>query len=722
MRRALDYAKGLGVTLAQHCEVASLAAGGAMHEGCWSSRLGIPGVLRPPWKRRWRRATSPWCASPAHPCILAPVHCGFGRPGPSGERGRPAGHGRGSPTPHAADPCGAAGYDPVFKVNPPLRTDDDVVAVVGGLCDGAIDAVATDHALDAPESKEVPFDQAPPGMLGLETALPIAWEVLSPVLGPERIFALMSTQPVAIARLTTTDVRVGGHSAQGGPVEPGTTANLCVFDPEAMTEVDPRRLASRSRNTPYGGRTFRGAVRHTVLRGEAVVDRPAPRPSDELLDRRGRRAPRRLVGHGGRGGLHRRGGRCSRHGRDRRARVQHGDERLPGGHHRPVLCRPGDRVHEHADRQLRHQRRRRRGGGAPLPRRGGARSAAEPSNWRANEALEPFLRRHGVPASTGVDTRRLARHVRVAGAVPRAFGTASEAELRAAAVAARGTDGLDLVSGVTRRSRVTTPDSRAGAVSGLRIVAYDFGVKTTMVHLLTTVGSVTVVPSGTVAADVLALEPDGVFLSNGPGRPGRPPGPTAAVADLVVARADLRHLSRAPDPPAHRARWHHLKLPFGHHGANHPVQRLENGVVEITSQNHNYAVAADSIPYAETTHVNLNDGVIEGFRSLRAGLLRSVPPGGRTGAARRTLSLRRLRGPYANPPGPARCGGASRGGKATCHAAPTSRPSSSSVPDRSSSVRPASSTTRAHRPAVSCAKRAIGSCWPTESGDDHDRP
>jgi dihydroorotase len=164
-----------------------------------------------------------------------------------------------------------AGYDPVFKVNPPLRTDEDVAAVVAGLCDGTIDAVATDHAPHAPEAKDVPFDQAPPGMLGLQTALPIAWDVLGATLGPERVFALMSTQPAAIARLTVTDPRLAGHSAHGGPVEAGAAANLCVFDPAATTSVDPALLASRSRNTPYAGRTFTGAVRHTVLRGEPVV-------------------------------------------------------------------------------------------------------------------------------------------------------------------------------------------------------------------------------------------------------------------------------------------------------------------------------------------------------------------------------------------------------------------------------------------------------------------
>ena len=242
--------------------------------------------------------------------------------------------------------------------------------------------------------------------------------------------------------------------------------------------------------------------------------------------------------------------------------------------------------------------------------------AEEPSNWRSTEALEPFLRRHGVPALTGVDTRRLARHVRTAGAVPCAFGTAPEAELRAAAASARGTDGLDLVTGVT--AAAASEHAYRGAVqTPLRIVAYDFGVKTTMVDLLTTLGTVIVVPAGTGADDALALDPDGVFLSNGPGDPGALGGPTGAVADLV-GRVPIFGICLGHQVLACALGGSTYKLPFGHHGANHPVQRLETGVVEITSQNHNYAVAAGSIPDAETTHVNQNDGVVEGFRSLRA--------------------------------------------------------------------------------------------------------
>jgi dihydroorotase len=271
MRRALDYAKGLGVILAQHCEDACLAGGGAMHEGCWSSRLGIPGVPA--------AAEEAMVARDIALCRLtgAPVHFLHLSTAGSVELVRTAKAEGLSVTAEAAPHhmllthAAVAGYDPVFKVNPPLRTDEDVAAVVAGLVDGTIDAVATDHAPHAPEAKDVPFDQAPPGMLGLQTAGPIAWAVLAPALGPEGFFARLSVQPAAIARLRATDPRHGGHSPQGGPLEVGACANVCVFDPTATTTVDPGRLASRSRNTPYAGRTFAGAVRHTVLRGEAVV-------------------------------------------------------------------------------------------------------------------------------------------------------------------------------------------------------------------------------------------------------------------------------------------------------------------------------------------------------------------------------------------------------------------------------------------------------------------
>jgi dihydroorotase len=155
------------------------------------------------------------------------------------------------------------GFDPAFKVHPPLRTDADVAAIKVGLADGTIDAIATDHAPHVPEAKERPFEEAPPGMLGLETALALTLgELVEPgVLTLGDALALLSWRPAAIAGLD-------GH---GGPIAPGRVANLCVVDPAVRWEVDPTRLASRSRNTPYAGRKLTGRVRHTVLRGEPVV-------------------------------------------------------------------------------------------------------------------------------------------------------------------------------------------------------------------------------------------------------------------------------------------------------------------------------------------------------------------------------------------------------------------------------------------------------------------
>jgi dihydroorotase len=156
-----------------------------------------------------------------------------------------------------------ASFDPCFKVNPPLRTDADVAAVKAGLADGTIDAIATDHAPHPTEAKERPFEEAPPGMLGLETALALTiGELVEPgVLSMAEALARLSWGPAAIA----------GLADHGARIQPGSIANLCIFDPTARWTVDADALASRARNTPYAGRELTGRVRHTILRGEAVV-------------------------------------------------------------------------------------------------------------------------------------------------------------------------------------------------------------------------------------------------------------------------------------------------------------------------------------------------------------------------------------------------------------------------------------------------------------------
>ena len=260
MRRAMEYAADLGVTLAQHCEVDALAAGGHMHEGEWSSRLGIPG--QPAEAEEMMVARDLMLAR----LTGARIHIQHVSTATSVAMVRAA-KAEGLPVTAEATThhftlthAECASYSPLFKVAPPLRTDADVEAIRAGLADGTIDAVATDHAPHTQESKELPFEQAPPGMLGLETALALAIGHLD--LPMVDVVRRMSLAPAAIA---------GVADVHGRPVAAGEFANLCVLDPGATWTVDPAVTASRSRNTPYGGWTLQGKVIHTVLHGEMVV-------------------------------------------------------------------------------------------------------------------------------------------------------------------------------------------------------------------------------------------------------------------------------------------------------------------------------------------------------------------------------------------------------------------------------------------------------------------
>ncbi|HET9691136.1 MAG TPA: glutamine-hydrolyzing carbamoyl-phosphate synthase small subunit [Acidimicrobiales bacterium] len=241
-----------------------------------------------------------------------------------------------------------------------------------------------------------------------------------------------------------------------------------------------------------------------------------------------------------------------------------------------------------------------------------------PSNWRASEGLDEFLVRTGTPGVTGVDTRRLTRHVRDAGALPAAIGPVEgdgaldEAALLEAARREPGTEGADLVAGVTTAEPYTVGSGP------YRVVAYDFGVKRTMLDLLGRIATVEVVPASTPAAEVLDRSPDGVFLSNGPGDPAALGYATTAVGGLL-GRVPVFGICLGHQLLAGALGGRTYKLPFGHHGGNHPVKRLGGAertgpAVEITSQNHSYAVAPDGLA-ADITHINLNDGVVEGLAS-----------------------------------------------------------------------------------------------------------
>ncbi len=234
--------------------------------------------------------------------------------------------------------------------------------------------------------------------------------------------------------------------------------------------------------------------------------------------------------------------------------------------------------------------------------------ASRPSNWRAVESLGEFLDRHGVPGIAGVDTRRLTRHIREAGALPCAFGPADEQTLLAAAQGEPGTEGIDLATAVS------TPQPYCVGDGPLHVVAYDFGLKRAMLRQLGAMARVDVVPATTPAEEVLADRPDGVLLSNGPGDPAALGYAVDIIAGLL-GQVPVFGICLGHQLLATALGGSTYKLTFGHHGGNHPVRRLESDAVEITSQNHNYAVADGSVPGADVTHVNLNDGVVEGLRS-----------------------------------------------------------------------------------------------------------
>jgi dihydroorotase len=266
MLRAFEYAAALpDAVLAQHAEDPALVRGGHMHDGVWSARLGIPG-----------RPAEAESSIVARDLALARrtggryhvLHLSCAESAALVRAAKADGvRVTAECTPQhlvlTDETC--ASFDPVFKMNPPLREQRDVDALRVALRDGTIDAIATDHAPHAPETKDVPFEEAPPGMLGVETALAVVLTALVEpgVITLAQAIAALSWQPARVASLESA-----GH---GGPLTPGRPAHLCVIDPAYQWVVEGARLASRSQNTPWEGWKLTGKVRHTIYHGEPVV-------------------------------------------------------------------------------------------------------------------------------------------------------------------------------------------------------------------------------------------------------------------------------------------------------------------------------------------------------------------------------------------------------------------------------------------------------------------
>ncbi len=260
MQRALVLAEQLGVTLAQHCEVASLTKGAVMHDGECCSSMGVPGWPSIAEEQMVRRDIDLVRTTGAKMHFLHLSTAGsVALVREAKAEGLPI---TAEVTPHhlALQDELLRGFDPVFKVNPPLRTAQDIEALKAGIADGTIDAVATDHAPHAGHAKEQPLDDAPPGMLGLETALGVLNTAVT--VTPQQIASLMSWAPARIADISE---RHGRSIAVGEP------ANIAVWDTTTVWTVSRDDLSSKSRNTPYHGMDLRGRVRHTIFNGELVV-------------------------------------------------------------------------------------------------------------------------------------------------------------------------------------------------------------------------------------------------------------------------------------------------------------------------------------------------------------------------------------------------------------------------------------------------------------------
>ncbi len=240
------------------------------------------------------------------------------------------------------------------------------------------------------------------------------------------------------------------------------------------------------------------------------------------------------------------------------------------------------------------------------------------ANWRATASLGSYLDSAQVPVLEGVDTRRLTRHLRSRGVLRGVIGAGSEPtrEALAALDACPPMEGLDLASVVS----TDAPYEWGSGQAATHIVAYDYGIKRNILRLFEERGCrTTVVPSTMPVADVLAMNPDGVFLSNGPGDPAAVDYAPGAIRAIAEARLPLFGICLGHQLIGLTFGGQTVKLPYGHRGGNQPVKDLRSGKVLITSQNHGFAVAgsSDGVPGApelEVTHVNLNDGTVEGVR------------------------------------------------------------------------------------------------------------
>lgn len=263
VRRSMEYLIAFDGIYAEHCEDAALAEGGQMHEGDRSISLGLRGI---PSEAEELMAARDIALARLTGCKLHLLHISTSGTVDLVRRAKADGIPvTAEATPHhfSLTDFELESYNPNAKVNPPLRTESDRQAIVRGLADGTIDAIATDHAPHADHEKDQEISYAPPGLIGLETALALT---ITNLVEPGHL-----TLSQAIERLSVAPARILGLEGQGGPITPGSAANLVAFDPSASWTVDVHAFQSKSHNTPFVGRSLNGKVVHTFFRGHQTV-------------------------------------------------------------------------------------------------------------------------------------------------------------------------------------------------------------------------------------------------------------------------------------------------------------------------------------------------------------------------------------------------------------------------------------------------------------------
>ncbi len=501
-------------------------------------------------------------------------------------------------------------YDPVFKVNPPLRPTEDAEALREALADGTVDVVATDHAPHARHDKEHAFVDAANGMIGLETSFAVVADLMvrSGRMGWGDLARVMSAAPARIAGLA-------GH---GRPVAAGEPANLVLVDPSRTWTVDRDASQSQARNNPWHGMSFTGAVHTTILRGQR--DRAGGRDPPMLTDRE----PAVLILEDGRtfvGKAYGHRGETVGEAVFSTGMTGYQETLTDPSYHRQVVVMTSPHVGNTGWNDEDDESARIWVAGYVVRD-----PALRPSSWRSRRTLEEELDRQGVVGICDIDTRALTRHLRERGAMrvgifSGAYAALPREHLLTTVIDAPAMVGADLACEVATKEPYVVP---AAGERRFTVAAVDLGIKAMTPAMMAQRGiEVHVLPADATLEQVEAVGPDGVFFSNGPGDPATADHQTDVARGVLRAGIPVFGICFGNQILGRALGFGTYKLKYGHRGINQPVMDRTTGKVEVTAHNHGFAVDAPLDRDADTefgrvrvSHVCLNDDVVEGLECL----------------------------------------------------------------------------------------------------------